>query len=637
MEIFKLFGSIFVNTDAADKSMKKTESNAESIAIKLGNGIKTAAKWGAAISTGAVVAGTAVFSLSSKVASAGDAIDKMSQKIGISREAYQELDFVCSQSGTSVDTLQMGIKTLTNQMQSAQSGTKSAVEVFNTLGLSIYDTNGNLKDQETMMWEAMSALQSMENQTEKAALANDLFGRSGSELMPLLNGASGSIEEMRQKAHELGLVMSDEFVDNSVEFTDTIDQVKRSLSAAGMTVAGEFLPHIQDLGAKLIEYIPTIQEFASNISEKIGGAFETAKDIAGEVIEFWNQKLFPAISDVGNAFGAVWDALQPVIQSFTDLLPKMDSNKSAMDLVKEAADGIIEALEWLSEKLQAVATWISEHQTEVEIMATIIGSVAAAILLVNAAITAWNVVAGIATGVTTALGAAMAFLTSPIGLVIVIITALIAIGVALYKNWDTIKEKCSDFVKSVKEKFIELKEKVVEVFGKLKDKVHEIFVDGIWGSIKSAVNWILGGIESMCNGVIRAVNVILGGLDKVVSGVGDLIGLDWNVPMLSEVTLPRLEKGGVLEKGQVGFLEGNGAEAVVPLENNKKWISKVSEEMQVQGIGGSDESIALLTKIVSLLEAIVDNMPEDIREAIEKGLKLNINNREFARLVKAVN
>ena len=333
----------------------------------------------------------------------------------------------------------------------------------------------------------------------------------------------------------------------------------------------------------------------------------------------------------------MWDALQPVIQSFTDLLPEMDSNKSAMDLVKEAADGIIEALDWLSEKLQGVATWISEHQTEVEIMATIIGSVAAAILLVNAAVTAWNVVAGIATGVTTALGAAVAFLTSPIGLVIVIITALIAVGVALYKNWDTVKQKCYDFAKSVKEKFIDLKEKVVEGVGKLKDKVHEIFVDGIWGSIKSAVNWILGGIESMCNGVIRAVNVILGGLDKVVSGVGDLIGLDWNVPMLSEVTLPRLEKGGVLEKGQVGFLEGNGAEAVVPLENNKKWISKVSEEMQVQGIGGSDESIALLTKIVSLLEAIVDNMPEDIREAIEKGLKLNINNREFARLVKAVN
>lgn len=637
MEIFKLFGSIFVNTDAADNSMKKTESNAESIATKLGNGIKTAAKWGAAIATGAVVAGTAVFSLSSKVASAGDTIDKMSQKIGISREAYQELDFVCSQSGTSVNTLQMGIKTLTNQMQSAQSGTKSAVEAFKTLGLSIYDTNGNLKDQETMMWEAMSALQSMENQTEKAALANDLFGRSGSELMPLLNGASGSIEEMRQKAHELGLVMSDEFVDNSVEFTDTIDQVKRSLSAAGMTVAGAFLPYIQDFGEKLVEHIPTIQEFASNISEKIGGAFETVKDIAGDVGEFWNEKLSPAISDVGNAFGAVWDALKPVIQSFTDLLPEMDSSKSAMDLVQDAANGIIDALGWLSEKLQGVATWISEHQTEVEIMATIIGSVAAAIVLVNAAVTAWNVVAGIATGVTTALGAAVAFLTSPIGLVIVIITALIAAGVALYKNWDTVKEKCSEFARSVKEKFIDLKDKVIEIFGKLKDKVHEIFVDGIWGSIKSAVNWILGGIESMCNGVIKAVNVILGGLDKVVSGVGDLIGLDWNVPMLSEVTLPRLEKGGVLEKGQVGLLEGNGAEAVVPLEQNKKWISKVSEEMQAQGIGGSDESIALLSKIVSLLEAIVENMPEEIRYAIEKGLKLNINNREFARLVKAVN
>jgi TP901 family phage tail tape measure protein len=60
MEIFKLFGSIFVNTDAADKSMQKTEKNAESIATKFGNGIKTAAKWGAAIVTAAAVAGTAI-------------------------------------------------------------------------------------------------------------------------------------------------------------------------------------------------------------------------------------------------------------------------------------------------------------------------------------------------------------------------------------------------------------------------------------------------------------------------------------------------------------------------------------------------------------------------------------------------
>lgn len=60
MEIFKLFGSIFVNTDDADKSMQKTEKNAESIATKFGNGIKTAAKWGAAIVTAATVAGTAI-------------------------------------------------------------------------------------------------------------------------------------------------------------------------------------------------------------------------------------------------------------------------------------------------------------------------------------------------------------------------------------------------------------------------------------------------------------------------------------------------------------------------------------------------------------------------------------------------
>ena len=123
-------------------------------------------------------------------------------------------------------------------MQSAADGSKTATSAFEALGLSWTDSTGALKDQETMMWEAMLALQSCENQTQKAALAVDLFGKAGTELMPMLNGAEGSIESMKQQAHDLGLVLSDSAIDVGVKFTDTVDQTKRAFSAIVTQVGG---------------------------------------------------------------------------------------------------------------------------------------------------------------------------------------------------------------------------------------------------------------------------------------------------------------------------------------------------------------------------------------------------------------
>ena len=211
MELFKLFGSIFVNTDDAESSIQKTTNSAEGFASKLGNGIATAAKWGTAIVAGAAAAGTAMVAFASKSASTADNIDKMSQKIGISRQAYQELDFICSQSGMSVDQLQAGVKSLTAAMDGAASGTEKNIEQFEALGVSVTNADGSLRSQEDVLWETLEALQGVENETEKARLATELFGKSGTELMPLLNGEAGSIEEMKQKLSSRGarIVTSD--------------------------------------------------------------------------------------------------------------------------------------------------------------------------------------------------------------------------------------------------------------------------------------------------------------------------------------------------------------------------------------------------------------------------------------------
>lgn len=141
--------------------------------------------------------------------------------------------------------------------------------------------------------------------------------------------------------------------------------------------------------------------------------------------------------------------------------------------------------------------------------------------------------------------------------------------------------------------------------------------EGIRNGFKVAVNWIIDGI----NGFIRGINRI-----KIPDWVPGLGGKGFSIK-----EIPLLESGGVLERGQMGFLEGNGAEAVVPLDQNRKWISAVAADMN-SAIGGDNER---MQKIIDLLEQLIETLPETMIAAFAS-MKFDVNNREFARLVKAV-
>ena len=155
----------------------------------------------------------------------------MSQKIGISRDAFQEWDFILSQSGTSVDGLQMGLKTLSKAADEASQGTKEYTDIFDRLNVSVVDNNGNLKQQEELFNEVFAALSDMTNETERTSLATQLLGRSATELAPAMNGGAAAIEEMRTQSHELGLILNDEVIDAAVDFTDNMDQLRRKTKA----------------------------------------------------------------------------------------------------------------------------------------------------------------------------------------------------------------------------------------------------------------------------------------------------------------------------------------------------------------------------------------------------------------------
>ena len=363
-EIFRLFGSILLDTSETDKSLAKTEKSGKNLASTLASGAKTVVAAGAAIGAAATAAGAAIYGIAKDAAGTTDEIDKMSQKIGISREEYQELAFVCSQSGTDVNKLQGGMKTLTNSIDSAVNGGKTATAMFDKLGISVKNADGSVRSQEEVLNDAVRALQGMEDGTEKAALATDLFGKAGTELMPLLNSEAGSFDEMRQQAHDLGLVLSDEAVDAGVHLTDTIDQCERSFKSIVTQIGVAVMPLVQSAAEWVLENMPLIQsvlgavfEFFGNVISSVVEYITTLKSAAAD----WLADHQGTIDAVLSGLSGLWQFVQTIFSALMTAAGALGDWLGAW--ADENLGGIVqtvtEAVNSIISFVSAFASWVS--------------------------------------------------------------------------------------------------------------------------------------------------------------------------------------------------------------------------------------------------------------------------------------
>lgn len=372
----------------------------------------------------------------------------------------------------------------------------------------------------------------------------------------------------------------------------------------------------------VIEQLPGVmQQICDGLAEVWPAILETIQELLGEIFDYISLDLMgtgvsfeDALSPISDAYEAVSGALQTVVQGFQDAVAWGQEHQTSLEMIAIAVGTLTTAI---------VAYNIAQAIKHAGGMLEIIDLAACwvGVTALTVAETAHTVATTVATAATTAFGAAVAFLTSPITIVIAIIGALIAVGVLLYKNWDTVTAKAGELWQKLGEAFDGIKETIIGAW------------NAIWDGMKSILNSIIGGVETMVNGIVNSLNKLIDGLNKVVSAAGKALGLAWKVPSLGKVSLPRLEKGGILEAGQMGFLEGNGAEAVVPLDRNSAWINAVAKDMEAAGIGGNSQQTQ---RIIDLLEMLIALLPDTLKDAFES-MKFDINNREFARLVKAVN
>jgi len=284
MNIFTLFGSILVDSDKANDSIQKTEKKAEGLASKLGGGIATAGKFGLALGGAAIAAGGAMAGLAVKTADAMGAIDDSAQRAGMTAEEFQKYAYAAKLSGMETATLESAMIKQQKAFTDAKEGSKGMSEAYARLGIDIESVGSSSEAFD----QVIARLADMEDETERNALANDIFGKSYAELAPLLNNGAEGINKLKEEAVELGGVMSNEAVAAGAEFGDQLDKVKTSFGGVISKIGMELLPIFSVFLGWILTNMPEIQAF-------VGGAFEVIGEVVTSAWYVFDKYLLPVL------------------------------------------------------------------------------------------------------------------------------------------------------------------------------------------------------------------------------------------------------------------------------------------------------------------------------------------------------
>ncbi|WP_166163100.1 phage tail tape measure C-terminal domain-containing protein [Chelativorans oligotrophicus] len=216
-------------------------------------------------------AGTAAAAFGVMVKNTIDTADEMSKaalKIGVPIEELSRLKYAADLSGVSFEQLQTAVGRLSRVMNDAKNGSAEAVQTFDQLGISAINADGSLKSASAILAEVADRFATMPEGAEKTALAMELMGRSGANMIPLLNGGSAALSQLMSEADTFGQVFTQAMGTNAEAFNDNISRLSGTLGNLAARVATELLPHLVSFTDWLVENAPAIQQWAGVVIEQ---------------------------------------------------------------------------------------------------------------------------------------------------------------------------------------------------------------------------------------------------------------------------------------------------------------------------------------------------------------------------------
>ena len=338
MDLFNLMATIGLDSTAFDEGLNSVKDKASSLGNLVSGGFKTAGVAIAAVGTAALAAGGAIVKGAGDVASYGDNIDKMSQKMGISAQAYQEWDAVLQHSGTSIDSMGRGMQTL-------QRNAVNSADKFEKLGISQEQLAS--MSTEDLFSATITGLQNMGEGAERTALASELLGGSAKELGALLNTSAEDTQEMRDRVHELGGVMSDDAVKAAAAYQDSLQDMQTAFSGLSRNLMGSFMPSITAVMDGLTNifsgnFDEGIAQISDGIDEVINNLLDSAPKVLEGGAEIVENLAMSIIENIPKIIPALTELVMKVSESLISQLPTI--LKAGVEIITAIAKGIMDGL-----------------------------------------------------------------------------------------------------------------------------------------------------------------------------------------------------------------------------------------------------------------------------------------------------
>ncbi len=242
----------------------------------------------AAIGAAIVEAEKKLISWAKKAASSADEVLTLSKTTGMATSTIQEFQYAAELLDVDLNTISGSLTKLTVSINKVAEGNESTAETFNKLGIRVQNVDGSLRSSEEVFYDAIDALGNIGNETERDALAMELFGKSAKELNPLIEEGSKGLNSYKKEANDVGFVLDTLSLNKLGKLDDSWQRMNKTFTAFKTELAVEFAPYLEEAIQKVTNYIRIWgQKFKeARIGELFGQILELVLELSPALMSF---------------------------------------------------------------------------------------------------------------------------------------------------------------------------------------------------------------------------------------------------------------------------------------------------------------------------------------------------------------
>ena len=541
------------------KEAAKKADDANDRFRKLGDTLKTIGRALAiglvAIGTAAIAAGTALVGMTVDAAAYADEMLTQSSITGMSVEKLQAYSYAADLVDVSLETMTGSMAKNIKSMSNASQGSAKFADAYNRLGVTVTNTDGTLRDSDTVYWEVIDALKGVSNETERDALAMQLFGKSAQDLNPLIAQGSEGIAALTEEAKRMGAVLSADAIERLGQFDDSVQRLKQGSLAAKRVMGTVLLPQLQtlaDSGVSLLGQFTSglvdaggdFNKISQVIGDSVGGAVNALMQGLPQFIQVGMQ----IVNSIGSALIDNMDIIvegakticTSLLNGLIDALPSLA--EGALDLVLALARGILDNLPKL---VEAAVTMIASLAKGLgDALPELIPAIVQAVILIVATLlenidqvieAGMSILLGLIEGIINALPVLIEAMPQ---LITAIVTCLIEnLPQILSAGVRVIMALIQGIVGSIPQLSSNMPRVVSSIVNGVSKAIASVvnigknIVQGLWQGIQSMGQWIQDKIGSLFRSVINGAKSVLGihSPSTVFAGIGENMGLGLGV------------------------------------------------------------------------------------------------------------